>query len=77
MTNWKIVAVVFIVLFVLETAYIVWAVSIYQQEQKNTAICYYDICEEYPDAAYGNGVCRCYKPNQYGVYSVVKTEVIK
>jgi len=59
-TFWKTIAIIFLTLFILETAYCIWAVSAYYTEVENTNVCYYEFCKEYPEADYIGGVCRCY-----------------
>lgn len=74
--KWKTIAIIFIVLFTLETLYFAWATYVYMQEEKKTLECYYVVCEEYPEAMYENGVCFCYDYTMLGDLDVVKTEVM-
>ena len=74
---WMIVAIIFIVLFVIETAFIVWASSIAYIDSKRTDECYYDVCKDYPQALVEGRVCTCYDYNSDGTsYVVAKTELI-
>ncbi len=75
--GWKILAIVFIALFVLETGYLAWSVSYVLSEQDKTNECYYDICGEYDDAFYEASVCYCYNADMLGELQVAKTEVMK
>ena len=59
MMNWKAIAIVFIILFLLETAYIGYSINYYNQEVENQNECFYDICSTYPDAYYELGICYC------------------
>jgi len=76
MVNWKAIAIIFIVLFVVETGIIFWAYNKGVGMSKNKIICSNEICTEvdadsfiYDD--YMN-VCSCYKNNE-----VIKTKVLK
>lgn len=73
-TGWKVLAILFIILFVLETSFVGYAVHIYNVETENTNICYYDICGEYPDALYQEGVCSCYDYDVLGSLIIVDQE---
>jgi len=72
MNIWKVLAIIFIVLFVLETAFMIYAVTIAVQDENKTLECYYDVCSDYPDAYYEDKVCSCYDENS----NLVKQEVI-
>jgi len=72
--GWKITAIVFICLFVGLAALNVWAVSWALEDDAKINDCYYNICEEYPDAWYEAGVCSCYDYNEYGEAFVTKTK---
>lgn len=72
--NWKILAIVFMVLFTLETLYVVWSFWYYTKEEQRTYECYYDICSENYDAHYDGEVCTCYDLDVFGEYSIAKTE---
>jgi len=43
--GWKITAIIFIVLFVLETAFVVWAVSLANDTLALENECIYDVCD--------------------------------
>jgi len=72
--NWKITAVIFMILFILETTYIIWAFWYVGREEQRTYECLYDICAENYDAWYDEGVCTCYDLDMYGEYVVSKTK---
>jgi len=59
-TTWKTIAIIFMILFILETAYCIWAVSLYYDEIEDTNVCYYEFCREYPQADLTEGICTCY-----------------
>ena len=75
--NWKIIAIIFICLFVSETAFMVWGLILVNQEEANINQCYYEICSEYPQAELEGDVCYCYDYDLLGDYVLVKTELIK
>lgn len=58
-TNWKIIAIIFIILFILENALFIWAYTSQVKEDNKKLECN-DICSEYTDAFYENGLCYCY-----------------
>ena len=68
---------VFIILFTLETAYVVWSISYYYIEEGKIYECYYDICGEYPEAEYSDNVCSCYGYDNLGQLMVVKSKYMR
>lgn len=77
MTNWKAVAIVFMILFFSLLALDIWGYSIVVEEERKTNECYYNICEEYPNADLVDGLCSCYDYNyNSGQYEVMKTKYI-
>jgi hypothetical protein len=78
MTNgWKITAIVFIALFMIETAFVVWSVYSVTKEEEQINICFYDICEDYPDAELLDDVCFCYDYDNLGYLTVEKAKYMK
>jgi len=75
--NWKIIAIVFITLFVLETAAISGIYYIGMKEIEKENICYYDVCEEYPEALIDGDICRCYEYDLLGELVIAKTKLMK
>lgn len=73
---WRTIAIVFIILFTAETLYVVWGTMLVMKENRRTLECYYDICEEYPEAIYEDNVCYCYDYGLLGDMQVVKTKLI-
>ena len=61
-SGWKIIAVVFILLFLAETLFIIWGYHLVVNEEKKTMSCYYEVCKDYPDARYETqrSLCTCY-----------------
>ncbi len=72
--KWKTVAIIFIVLFVVETAWISYGMYLITSEEKAINECYYNICEAYVDATYDEGICSCYEYDLLGDLVVGKTE---
>lgn len=60
--GWKIVAIIFIVLFVLETIGVIWLLQIGTKEIDNRTKCSNEICSDssYDSFSYANGICQCY-----------------
>lgn len=75
--SWKTVAIIFIVLFLVETIFIGWSIFYYNKEQENQNICWYDICGAYPDAIYENNICTCYDYDIFDNLVVAKTKYMK
>lgn len=66
--TWKTLAIIFIILFVLETAFIIWMISIGLKEINIESECIVNICgsDEY-DAYYYDTyeeICYCYKDHE-------------
>jgi len=76
-TFWKTTAIVFLVLFVLESSMIIWGIFLIEQEQDDLNECYYNFCSEFPQAILSEGVCRCYSFDDYGDYVLEKTKIVK
>lgn len=75
-TAWKTLAIIFIILFILETSYVSWSIWVYEQQIQKTNQCYYDICEGYPDAWYQDGLCTCYEYDLMGESVVAKQKLM-
>jgi len=75
--NWKIIAIIFIILFTIETLWISYGLYLIQKEEAQVNECYYNICSDYPEAQVQNNVCFCYELDLLGEYVIAKTEVIK
>ena len=77
MNKWKVIAIVFIVLFTLETSFLVFSLMVYNKEVKDTNICYYEVCEDYPEAVLEDGLCHCYGYSVLDELVLTKTEIMK
>lgn len=43
---------------------------------KNTNLCYYEICGDYPEAYYDSEICYCYDYDLMGEVRLAKTKII-
>lgn len=68
--SWKILAIVFICLFVAETVYVGWGVALLKADEEKEFECLYNICGENYDVTYDSGVCTCYDLDVMGNYIV-------
>lgn len=73
-TTWKVIAIIFIVLFILENVWFIWAILYTNHEEARIKTCYYDICSENYDAAFEDDICTCYDLDTLGNYVISKTE---
>lgn len=76
-TVWKVLAIVFASLFILETLFIIWGVAIANREERVMEECYYDVCAEYPNSDIDGNVCYCYDYDLLGQLMIAKTTLIK
>lgn len=74
--GWKVTAIIFIVLFVLENLLLGYGFYLVNEDDKKFNECYYEICEEFPEATYESGICTCYQYNEYGNYEINKTTLM-
>lgn len=72
--KWKTIAIIFIILFISENLLIGFFYYLEVKEIEETNNCYYNICEEYPEAEYLDDICFCYDYDVLGDYVIVKTE---
>ena len=78
--GWKVTAIIFIILFILETSLLVWAWNSGSQSIQNENECVYDVCElgnavpNYDTYSYDDytGMCSCYLNHE-----VVKTKILE
>jgi len=63
MNGWKVTAIIFIILFVLETAFIFWAWDLGATAIENENKCLANICADYSSYYYdgSNKMCYCYE----------------
>lgn len=74
--SWKVTAIIFIILFLLETLFFGWAIWAAIQDENRMKECYYEVCSEYVDAYYEDNICTCYEADMFGEYIVAKTQWI-
>ena len=72
--NWKALAIIFLILFIVETAFVVWSIYYTMREDAKLGDCYYNFCQGSYDAKYTGGVCTCYDLDMMGNYVVNKTK---
>ena len=75
-STWKTIAIVCLVILVLENGFLFLGYKQMAKEEEQLKICYYDICEEYPEAEVTSGVCHCYDYDVMGDYVWAKSEIL-
>lgn len=76
-TTWKILAITSWILLLVLVALAIWGMIDAKKEVERTTLCYYDICEEYPDALVESNVCFCYDYDVLGNLMIAKTEIMR
>lgn len=79
--SWKAIAIIFIVIQVLEIVLVIsfigYAIYLVNEEEEQKDQCYYNICEDYPEAEVVDGLCYCYDYNEEGNdFVLAKTKLI-
>jgi hypothetical protein len=71
--TWKIIAIVFIILFAIETTYVIWATQLGYQTVDNDYNCAYDYCADYDTYNYDyyTKECLCFENHE-----VVKQQIM-
>jgi len=61
-TGWKIIAIIFIILFILETMFLIWAFNLGEQAEVNESKCVYSICDGFKSYQYDqySNMCYCF-----------------
>ena len=64
--GWKVTAIVFIILFTLETGLLIWAWNMGTEMIDNEYECAYNICEDYASYNYDDyeNMCSCFENNE-------------
>lgn len=74
--NWKIIAWIFIIIFILETCLIVWAYNKGTSMEDNKSKCSNEICFNVDADAFiyddYSSTCECYRNNE-----IIKREILK
>jgi hypothetical protein len=82
MNKWKVAAIIVICLLILENSFIYWGYSLNKKEQERQTMCYYNVCQDYPQAILDpdTNVCSCYDYDLLGNINYersVKSEYLK
>lgn len=75
--GWRTTAIVALVVLGLLVSYNIYSVAVYYDELEKSNICYYNICEEHPEAWYSEDVCTCYDYDTLGNLVVDKTQLME
>lgn len=64
--GWKTVAIIFIILFIIETIFLIYAYNIGTRTIKNEQKCAYNVCADYSSYFYSNydQMCYCYEEHE-------------
>jgi hypothetical protein len=73
-TGWKVIAIIFIILFILETSFLIFAFNLGTSIIENESECSINVCEDYLSYYYDTytNMCYCYENHE-----VVKEQYIK
>lgn len=73
---WKTIAIILMAILIILFVIVIWSNASYNKEMKETNICYFDVCEQYPDAEYDyyEKVCYCYDYDMMGDLVLSKTK---
>lgn len=74
--KWKTAFWIIFILFILENLLIVWGYSINAKQERQTLQCYYNTCEEYPEASLDGRVCSCYDYDLIGNLQIAKITLL-
>ena len=74
--NWKTIAIILVILFCLENAFLAYSYYYSIKEDKRIKQCYYDLCSEYPEAYFVDDICYCYNYDQLGYLIQEETFII-
>lgn len=72
---WRTIAIISISITLIFSLLTLLGGMMINQEEENTNICYYEICEDSVDAVYYEGICGCYEYNSSG--SLILSKKIK
>ena len=75
--NWKLTAIIFMMLFILETAWIGFGLYLVLEEEEQFNTCYYEICEGYPQSWFYEDICYCYDYDTTGELQLVVEKWMK
>ena len=79
MNGWKITAIIFMTLFIIETSFIFWSVDTYNKMEEKDNECFFDICKlgesnEYDQYYFdtNSNLCSCYKDEEIALQKLIK-----
>lgn len=75
--DWKTLAIIFAVAFILENAFFFWSYYITEKQYDDELTCSYEVCAEYPQSLFEDGLCTCYSLDVLGEYQPDKYKIIK
>ena len=75
--SWKGFAIILLVILILENIFIGWGWFLIAEDERKMEECYYNVCDDYPDAFIDGNICTCYDYDSLGELYVAETEVIK
>ena len=74
--GWKTLAIIFMILFIIETLFVGLGVYLVNEEERQTNLCYYEVCDEYPEALFDEGICTCYEYDLMGEFVPAKNKIM-
>jgi len=77
MTNWKALAISSWIVLLIGISFIGWGWYLTEQEENQMNECYYDICNNYPEAWLDGDICFCYEYDVLDNLIVSKTTYMK
>ncbi len=77
--GWKIIAIIFIFLFIIENLLIGWGVIVIYEDEEKENQCYYEVCKDYPEATFDSrkSLCTCYDYDNLGNYVEAEYKIMK
>lgn len=71
---WKTIAIICLIITFLIVIFNITNYVSYNREMKKMNKCFYDICDDYPEADYEEDVCYCYEYGLLGELIIADTE---
>jgi len=75
-TGWKVVAIIFLILFVAESSFWIWAINWGYEHNRKESLCSLE-CSQYTLYRYEEEICSCLNINNYGDVEAVKSFTIE
>lgn len=73
--NWKVLSIILIMILVLENVFIIYSINLVDKEKKDTLVCYYDVCKDYPQSTFVDNLCTCYEKDILGNFNPAHFEI--